>query len=125
MLTLKETLTLKQTLTTLKLSNRALASYFDVTPTTMSKNKLKHTLETWVKLELIFGNLTDYVHYKEWGESKEARSKPLEEGTYQKINVVTGAKEPVSFEELKLDGQELEILRKTGVLWLIERIHDD
>jgi len=112
-------LSCKKALESIKINNRDVASYFDKTPTSISKRVDKEALFDHVKLKILFGELSKKIIYKEWGDTKIARSRPIEQGTFYIVDPLTRQKEMVDYQELELIGQELELIRKTGVLWII------
>ena len=117
MLTIQQALTFKEALNAIKITNKDIGAYYNMTPTTVSRNKFKESLEDSLRLKILFGELTTKITYREWGESKKARSLPIEKGTFYRVNALTKAKELVSLKELNLTSKEIELIRKTGVVW--------
>ena len=120
MITIPQAIAFKEALNAIKITNKDIGAYYNMTPTTASKNKFKESLEDSLRLKILFGELTNKIVYKEWGESKKARSLPVEQGTFLKVNALTNKKESIEFDELNLDDKEIELIRKAGVLWLKE-----
>ena len=121
MLTPQTLIQLTQALNAIKLSNRDIGSYINKTPQNTGKLEHLEAVRLQVKLDILLGELIEKITYKEWGVSKIARSVPLEEGTYFKTDVQTNTKEEVSFESLELSTEELELIRKTGVVWIFTK----
>ena len=120
MLTIPQAIAFKEALAKIKVSNRDIGAYYNKTPNTISKNEFKEPLKDALKIKILFGELTLKITYKEWGDTKESRSRPLEEGTYFKVNALTNRKECESFEDLNLSEEALTLIRKCGVYWLEE-----
>ena len=118
MLTPQTTIQLIEALNAIKLSNRDIGSYINKTPQNTGKLEHLKAVRLQIKLDILLGKLTEKITYKEWGVSKTARALPLEEGTYFKTDMQTNTKEEVSFESLELSNEELELIRKTGVVWI-------
>ena len=118
---LPQILALKEGLNSIKLNAKEVASYYNLSPVRVRTHPYKADLTNALKLKVLFEELTTIIVYKEWGESKAKREQLLSSGTFNRVNVVTRTKEPITFKALSLSKEDEDILKKSGILWIEQR----
>ena len=116
-MTIQKTIALKEGINAIKLNAKETASYYGLTPVRMRSHPYKEDLTNAVKLKILFEELTHFVQWKEWGETKEKRQNQLKDGTFTKVNAKDRSKKNIEFMSLSLNTEDEINLKKSGILW--------